>query len=355
MISFKVKKVEKKFYSFIRIISTFYNNFFFKKLTIIGKEKIPNDGAIIFSPNHQSALLDPLLIGSTCGKRLYSLTRSDVFRKPFLWVLNAMQTIPVYRMRDGFEKLHQNKKVFEKCYELLKVKNNLLIFSEGKHHDEYYLMPISKGSSRIGLEGLKKFPNTIIYLQAVGINYGSHKHPYHNCTIVYGDPIKLNEFINLYEKKPIKTLNRVRLKLEREMKKCLWLPNYSKEYFIKKNLINFKNTKHEFNLLKKKISLEGNKLKNNNSKTIIDEIAIAFFSIFNLIPLMLIHSALKKINDRVFHLSAKYLIGFFIFPLWWTIVFIVSVNFFNITLSIAIILFLVLFLFFRQFLIIKNK
>ena len=27
-----------------------------------------------------------------------------------------------------------------------------MIFSEGKHHDKYFLLPISKGSSRIGLE-----------------------------------------------------------------------------------------------------------------------------------------------------------------------------------------------------------
>ena len=259
--------MKKRFYNFIRFILTFYNNFFFKKLTILGKRKIPKDGAIIFSPNHQSALLDPLLIGSTCGKRLYSLTRSDVFRKPFLWILDAMQTLPVYRIRDGYEKLHLNKKTFEKCYELLKTKKHLMVFSEGKHHDEYYLLPISKGSSRIGLESLKKFPEAKIYLQPVGINYGSHIHPYHNCTIVYGNAIKLNEFINLYEKKPVETLNKVRLKLENEMKKCLWLPNYSREYNIQKDLINFKSTKTQFKLLKKKISLKDNKLKNNSSNS----------------------------------------------------------------------------------------
>ena len=343
------------FYKFIVFTLSIYNNFFFKKLTIIGKERIPKDGAIIFSPNHQSALLDPLLVGVTNGKRLYSLTRSDVFRKPFLWILDAMLTLPIYRIRDGYEKLHRNKETFEICYRLLKNKNNLMIFSEGKHHDKYFLLPISKGSSRIGLESLKKFAKTKIYLQAVGINYGSHIHPYHNCTIVYGNPIKLNEFINHYEKKSVETLNKVRLKLENEMKKCLWLPNYSREYAIKRNLINYKSTKHEFKILKKKISQKDIKLKNNNSKTITEKIAITFFSIFNLIPLMLINSTLKKFDDRVFHLSIKYLTGFFIFPLWWTTVFCISVYFLNLFLSIVILCFLVLFLFLRQFLIIKYK
>ncbi len=347
--------MKRKFYNFVRIILSFYNHFFFKKLTVIGKEKIPNDGAIIFSPNHQSALLDPLLIGVTCGKRLYSLTRSDIFRKSFLWILDAMQTLPIYRMRDGFENLHLNNKTFERCYKLLKFKKHLMIFSEGKHHDNYYLMPISKGSSRIGLEGLKKFPKTKIYLQAVGINYGSHTHPFHNCTIVYGKPIKLNEFLDPYGKDPIKTLNRVRLKLEDEMKECLWLPNFSKEYIIKKNLINYDSTKLEFKELKKKISQNDIKLKNNKSKLLIEEIAIRFFSVFNLIPLRLISLILKKIDDRVFHLSVKYLLGFIIFPLWWTILFLISNYFFNLILSLMFISLLVVFLFLRQFLIIKYK
>ena len=347
--------MKKKFYNFITIILSLYNYFFFKKLTITGREKIPNDGAIIFSPNHQSALLDPLLIGVTCGKSLYSLTRSDVFRKPFLWILDAMQTLPVYRIRDGFEKLHLNNKTFEKCHELLKVKKHLLIFPEGKHHDNYYLMPISKGSSRIGLESLKKSPKTKIYLQPVGINYGSHIHPHHNCTIVYGNPIKINEFTNLHKKNPAKTLNKVRLKLDTEMRKCLWLPNDSKEYNFKSKLINYKSTKHEFNMLKKKIHQKDIKLKNNNSKTVINKIAISLISIFNLVPLILINLTLKKVDDRVFHLSIKYLLGIMVFPLWWTIVFFVSINFLTLILSTLTVFISILFLFIRQFLIIRFK
>ena len=347
--------MKKIFYEFVALIVSIYNNFFFKKLTIIGKEKIPKDGAIIFSPNHQSAFLDPLLVGVTNGKRVYSLTRSDVFIKPFLWFLDAMQTLPIYRIRDGYKKLLRNKQTFGICYELLKNKNNLMIFSEGKHHDKYFLLPISKGSSRIGLESLKKFPKTKIYLQAVGINYGSHIHPYHNCTIVYGNPIKLNEFINLYKINPVETINRVRLELENEMKKCLWLPNYSIEYNVKKSLINYKSTKQEFKILKMKISKKDTDLKNNGSKTVIEKIATIFFSIFNLIPLIIISLALKRVEDRVFHLSIKYLLGFFIFPLWWIIVFIISIYFFNLVLSCVIIVFLILFLFLRQFLIIKYK
>ena len=119
-------------------------------------------------------------------------------------------------------------------------------------------------------------------------------------------------------------------------------------------MINFKSTTTPFEVLKEKISLKDNKLKNNSSKTIIEKIALRFFSIFNLIPLKLINLILKRFDEKVFHLSVKYLVGILIFPLWWAIVFLISVYFFNIVLSVLITLIVTLFLFLRQFLIIKH-
>lgn len=347
--------MKKIFYNLVAITFSAYNKFFFKKLTVVGKEKIPTDGAIIFSPNHQSALLDPILVGVTCGKKLYYLTRSDVFRKPYLWLLDAMQTLPVYRIRDGFKNLHRNQKTFKKCYDLLKVKKSLLIFPEGKHHDKYYLQPISKGSSRIGLESLKRSQNKKIYLLPVGINYGNKIHPYHNCTVVYGKPIKLNDFFNAYQKKPADTLNRVRIKLEIEMKKCLWLPNRCDDYFTKKKMINYKTTKKKFEILKNKIFENDLDLVTKKNKIFFEKATISFFSFFNLIPLVLLSFILKKIKDSVFHLSIKYLFGLLIFPLWWAISFFILIYYFDIYFSLIILGSLVLSLYARQFIIIINK
>ena len=188
-----------------------------------------------------------------------------------------MQTLPVYRIRDGFKNLHRNQETFKKCYDLLKVKKNLLIFSEGKHHDKYYLQPISKGSSRIGLESLKESQKTKIYLLPVGINYGNKIHPYHNCTVVYGKPIKLNNFLNLYQKKPAKTLNRVRIQLENEMKNCLWLPNKCDNYLIKKNMINYNTTKKNLKHLKTKSNNMTKNLLTKKTKQLLKKQPLGFF------------------------------------------------------------------------------
>ena len=172
--------MKKIFYAIIRFILSKYNFFYFRNFKIIGKENIPTNGAVLFSPNHQNALLDPLLVGTTAGKSIYSLTRSDVFGGPLQWFLDAMQTIPVYRIRDGYDKLKNNQEVFERCYTLLSNKQNMMMFSEGKHHDQYYLLNLSKGSSRLALEAQLRSPQHPIYLQPVGINYGNHLHARHD-------------------------------------------------------------------------------------------------------------------------------------------------------------------------------
>ena len=124
--------MKKIFYNFICRLLRFYNRFYFRNLKVIGKENIPTDGVILFSPNHQNALIDPIMVGTSCDRSVHSLTRSDVFGGPWQWLLDAMQTLPVYRIRDGYEKLKNNAAVFEQCYALLGNKKHMMMFSEGK-------------------------------------------------------------------------------------------------------------------------------------------------------------------------------------------------------------------------------
>ena len=176
----------------IRFIFSSYNLLYFRNFKVVGRENIPQNGGVLYSPNHQNALIDPLLVGTTATASIYSLTRSDVFGGPLQWFLDAMQTLPVYRIRDGYDKLKKNKAVFERCHQLLSNKENLMMFSEGKHHEEYYLLRLSKGSARLAMKAQLQSTHPI-YIQPVGLNYGNHLHPRHDCTVVYGNSINLKE------------------------------------------------------------------------------------------------------------------------------------------------------------------
>ena len=93
------------FYFSLKYFLRYYNQIFFRDIKEYGYQNIPKDGGVLFSPNHQGAFLDPLLIGSMTPKKITSLTRSDVFGGPLQWFLDALQMLPVYRIRNGFSNL----------------------------------------------------------------------------------------------------------------------------------------------------------------------------------------------------------------------------------------------------------
>lgn len=311
--------MKKIFYPFIRFTLSKYNFFYFRNFKVIGKENIPTNGAVLFSPNHQNALLDPVLVGTTAGRSIYSLTRSDVFGGPFQWFLDAMQTIPIYRIRDGYNKLKNNQEVFERCYTLLGKKQNMMMFSEGKHHDQYYLLRLSKGSSRLAMEAQLRSSQHPIYLQPVGLNYGNHLHARLDCTIVYGKAINVQDFLSAYQDHPAKGLNALRDTLQHEMEACLWYPKNDSSYVEKKIYINRKNTQLPFAKIKAVLEKPAPNLAAPAKELFVYKILIALFSLPNLPAHLAIKYLVSQFSDPVFHNSIKYLGGLVIFFLWWSI------------------------------------
>lgn len=172
--------------------------FTLKKIKVVGKENIPNKGAVIFIGNHQNALIDALLIPITNGRKTYFLARANAFKNKLVKsLLFSVNMIPVYRMRDGIKTIERNLKTFEKCTKILKNKQTLEIFSEGEHHLKRRVLPLKKGFARIILATLQKYPELPIQIIPVGINYDhALKYPC-SVSILYGKPILANDFINI--------------------------------------------------------------------------------------------------------------------------------------------------------------
>ena len=307
------------FYRLVRFIFSNYNQLYFRRFRVVGKENIPNEGAILFSPNHQNALLDPLLVGTTAGKSIHSLTRSDVFGGPLQWFLDAMQTLPIYRMRDGYDQLKKNQAVFEQCYALLGDKKHMMMFSEGRHHGEHYLLRLSKGSSRLVLEAQLKHPHHPIYLQPVGLNYGNHRHAQNDCVVVYGKPIDVRAYVDRYQSNPAKGVNDLRDQLQAAMEACLWLPKNNALYGTKKPFINRKNTALSFEKLKAALEKDQPSLEKPTKKTTLHRFMIGLLSFPNLPLHLAVLWLIGQFNDNVFHGSMNYLGSLVFCLLWWAL------------------------------------
>ena len=101
-------------YQVMRYYCRFVVRIFFVKVEIIGKGNIPMNQPVIYSSNHQNAFMDALIIGGLSPKTTYSVTRSDVFKKKYEWFMDAINMIPIYRIRDGLVNWLKTKKPLEK-------------------------------------------------------------------------------------------------------------------------------------------------------------------------------------------------------------------------------------------------
>ncbi len=318
----KGEYLKHSFYVFMKNHMAITKYFFFSRVEIVGAEKIPVGNPVIYSCTHQNAFMDALLIGTISPMKITSITRSDVFGDHAgMWFMTALQMQPIYRMQDGYEKLAKNEQVFENVRQRLRGNEGVLIFSEGNHGDEYFLRPLQKGSSRMALESQEVMMEKDIHVVPIGINYFHHQRPFHKLTVVFGDPIKVKDYFDLYKEHSAKAANQLKNKITEGMKECMILPQYDDDYEKRKSFINRRNFGLKFHEIKKRINeLDGLKPA---KKTIPFLRSLGkILGIFNFLPLLLLQIGLSKFKDIVFYGSIKWFFALFIFPAWWIVIFV---------------------------------
>lgn len=311
------------FYYLVKVLGWIGLKLFFGGIRVIGREGIPDDGALIFTPNHQGAFMDALVVGTYLKKPVSFLTRADIFKPWAIPILESLNMMPIYRMRDGIQSLSQNDAIFEACFEMLSEEKSILIFPEGNHNIEYYLRPLSKGTARLALDARNAVDQkTKIYVIPTGVNYFSHKRPLAKVIIVYGKPILLEDYMVLYQEHKQKAYNAFREDLDAAMKETLILGEKDEHYEERKEFIfqpahcnlpfeELRQMAHSHVLPPGRRKMQG----------VLHKIVILFFSIYNAIPLLILRKVLSGIKDEVFYVSLKFLVGGVLHLVWWLMLF----------------------------------
>jgi 1-acyl-sn-glycerol-3-phosphate acyltransferase len=171
--------------------------FFYKRIRIQGKEKIPSNKAVIIIANHQNALIDPLIIATQTRLKPHFLARASAFKHPVAAkLLHFIRMIPVYRVRDGKENMEKNGQTFAQSVQILAEKGSILIFAEGGHSHERSLRYPKKGFTRIAFQALETFPEMDLVILPIGINYSNHTDSGSNVTLVVGKEIAVKPFLH---------------------------------------------------------------------------------------------------------------------------------------------------------------
>jgi 1-acyl-sn-glycerol-3-phosphate acyltransferase len=192
-------------YWFLKQYIKFADWLIHKKTFIAGKEKIPDNKHIVFAPNHQNALSDPLAVLLYTRFQPVWLARADIFGKSKAVdaILKFMKIMPVYRLRDGKENLEKNEQTFTDSIKVLEHNFALALFPEAAHSAKRQMLVHKKAVPRIVFMAQEKTNNQLdIQIVPTGIFY-SHYWKFNRTVIVnFGDSIPVKDFMETYAKNP---------------------------------------------------------------------------------------------------------------------------------------------------------
>jgi 1-acyl-sn-glycerol-3-phosphate acyltransferase len=181
------------FYALFRLLARLTLGLFFRRIEVEGLAGVPATGPCLFVPNHTNALVDPLVLVVTLGRRLTLTAKNVLARNPLLGILmRAMGVISFHRQFDvgkGAD-VKQNLRSLDRCRDLLRHCGALCIFPEGISHSDPHMRRFHTGAARIALDYLHQGGNPgNLQLVPVGLHYTEKDRFRSAVWLRYGTPI----------------------------------------------------------------------------------------------------------------------------------------------------------------------
>lgn len=171
------------------------------KTVLLNTDKLPKNKPILFAPNHQNALSDPMAILLNTKFQPVWLARADIFKnKTAAAILRFLKIMPVYRMRDGKDQLAKNDETFANSVKVLESNGALALFPEAAHTGKRQMISHKKAVPRIVFMAEEKAGHNLdIQIVPTGIYYNSYWKFNRNLVVNFGDPIPANQFLEEYK------------------------------------------------------------------------------------------------------------------------------------------------------------
>ena len=237
----KVRNIEDETfrYTLLFLFARFFFRKYYKRINVFGLENIPYDYPVIFAPNHQNAVMDPLAVLFTAKIHPVFLARADVFKgKRLINFLTLCKILPVYRQRDGVENLGKNDEIFDATIRILKKNMSVCLMAEGNHGNKNSLRPLVKGMFRIALNAQNEIGDSHkpVMIVPVGLYYEHYIKFNKKLYVNYCKPISVKDYIELFKEKPAFALNKLKSDLAEAMSDSMIdvkdLENYENIYFL---------------------------------------------------------------------------------------------------------------------------
>ena len=217
-----LKRIDKKSYLYLflkNFVVFWHNRVFYRRIVIQNRDQVPKNAHLIFTGNHQNALMDALVFLIGVKGRLVFMARSDIFKNPFIaTILYFLRLLPIFRIKDGYSAVKKNDEIFQKTIDVIKNKIGLVIMAEGNHGGERRLRSLKKGFARIAFQA-EEANDFKLNMQVVpiGIDYSDYADYKTELLINFGKPISVSDYVESYKENSAIAINQMKKQLAKSL------------------------------------------------------------------------------------------------------------------------------------------
>jgi glycerol-3-phosphate O-acyltransferase/dihydroxyacetone phosphate acyltransferase len=123
---------------------------FYRRVDVVGADRVPTRGSLIIAANHHNSIVDPMLIMGTFPRRITALANAPLFHHPVIGpFLHAVGALPVHRRAEAGDDPRKNEAMFATAFARLRAGGAILIFPEGRTQPVPKLLPLRTGAARL--------------------------------------------------------------------------------------------------------------------------------------------------------------------------------------------------------------
>ena len=188
----KIPWSKRLFYWLLRPVVNLYFMIFYR-VRFFGGNNMPTEGGVVVVSNHQSHF-DPPLIAAGLRRNLNFLARKSLFKfKPFAWLIDMLDAIPLDIDGIGFEGIKASLK-------RLRGGEMVLVFPEGARCWDGEIAAFKEGALTLAQRSKSAIlPMAIDGCFAAWPRTNKAPHPFGRIRVLYGEPIFYEDFKNLSE------------------------------------------------------------------------------------------------------------------------------------------------------------
>ena len=180
---------------FLRVVT----RVFFRQIEVVGLEHVPRTGPVLFAGNHPNSLIDPILIITTCGRKVHFAAKDALFKGRLLRaVLRGLGAVPIKRRHDHDGAAEgtaepgaapvDNEAAFAAMFDVLGAGGAIGIFPEGLSHDAAHLARLRTGAARLALGGAQR-TGAAIPIVPCGLTFIHPKRFRSRVLVQFGPPV----------------------------------------------------------------------------------------------------------------------------------------------------------------------